>query len=224
MEADVQKDDGIIRNDGMASGDACPTIATDNAIAIEAYMRARTEGLKALCFLLKEHKEKQYYKTEGCSWNEYVASLGLTLTKANKMVRFASLYGVISKQVDNKDMLSLGCVDEDRLLNGWMPLVKYDKNTDAIENVGKVVGLLGQATTLSHSDFQAVKDQHKQIEQHPEVQPALSEGPVMDGDNNVVGNYRTTRSTGKQHYFTVGILDEYIRRNEGQEIKVSLAP
>lgn len=212
-----------IMDDVFASGDAGATTATDNTIAIEMVMRSRIEDFKRVCFLLKENKENRYYKTQGYSWNEYVASVGLTLTKANKMVRFASLYGAALQQADDKGVLSLGCVDEDRLLNGWMPLVKYDKNTDVVEDIGKVVELLGQATTLSYSDFQAVKDQHVQTKQHPEVQPALlSEGPVLDENKNVVGNYRTRKATGKQHFFTIGIQDCYIKGCAGQELKVSL--
>lgn len=219
MEADGQKDDA--------------TIATDNTIALETCMKTHIDEFKRMCFLLKECKDNKYYKLGCDSWAEYVASIGLTLTKANKMVRFAQVYGAILKQVDDADNdppdgkwqwhnTSLDSVDEDRLLNDWLPCVRYDKNTGVIEDIEKAVELLGQAKTLSHSDFQAVKEQYKQVEQHPEVQPVLSEGPVLDENKNVIGNYRTTKATGKQHHFTMSILDEYISRDEGQEIRVSL--
>jgi len=211
MEADGQNE----------QGDACPTKASDNAIALEMCMKIRIDEFKRMCFLLKECKDNKYYKLTCDSWAEYVASVGLTLTRANKMIKFAHVYGAILKQVDYDSSL-LGYVDEDRLLNDWLPCVKYDKNTGAVEDVGNAVELLGQATTLSYSDFQAVKDQYRQTEQHPEVQPVLSEGPVLDENKNVIGNYRTTKATGKQHYFTVSILDDYIKINEGQELKVSL--
>lgn len=196
--------------------------AADNYTSLVLYMTARTETFRTICFLLKESKDKGYYKSSADSWAEYVASIGLTLSKANKMVKFAQILAAVAKQVDNKDNLALSNADDDRLLNGWLPCVKYNKSTGAVEDIENAVELLGQATTLSYSDFQAVKDQYKQAEQHPEVQPVLNEGPVLDENKNVIGNYRTTKATGKQHYFTIGILDEYIKANEGQEIKVSL--
>lgn len=202
------------------------SVASDNAIALETCMTTRTDAFKRMCFLLKECKDNKYYKLACDSWAEYVASIGLTLTKANRMVRFAQVYGAILKHTDDAggryDVESLGSIDEDRLLSGWLPCVKYNKKTDAIEDIKNAVELLGQAATLSYSDFQAVKDQHKQVEQHPEVQPVLNEGPVLDENKNIVGNYRTTKATGKQHYFSIGILDAYIKANEGQEIKMSL--
>jgi hypothetical protein len=202
------------------------TIASYNAIALETCMKTRIDEFKRMCFLLKECKDNKYYKLACDSWAEYVASTGLTLTKANKMVRFAQVYGAILKHTDDAggryDVESLGSTDEDRLLSDWLPCVKYNKTTGAIEDIENAVELLGQAKALSYSDFQAVKDQHKQVEQHPEVQPVLAEGPVLDENKNVIGNYRTTKATGKQHYFSIGILDEYIKANEGQEIKVSL--
>ena len=195
--------------------------ATDNTIALRMCMKTHTDEFRRMCFLLKECKDNKYYKFVCDSWAEYIASMGLTLTRANKMIKFAQVYGAILKQVDC-DSAPLGYVDEDRLLNDWLPCVKYDKNTGAIEDIENAIELLGQATTLSYSDFQAVKDQYKQTELHPDIELAMNEGPVLDENKNVIGNYRTRKATGKQHYFTIGILDDYIKANEGQELKVCL--
>lgn len=192
----------------------------DVHITLESAMKDRTDAFLRCCLNLKDIKCREIYKTRADSWAEYVASVGLTMDKAKRMVRFAFITEDIHRQTGQFPILA--AIDEDRLIRDWMPLVQYNKDTELIDNLDSALELLEQAKTLSYSDFQAVKDQHKQTKQHPEAQPVLSEGPVLDENKNVIGNYRTTKATGKQHFFTVGILDEYLNRNEGKEIKVSL--
>lgn len=199
-------------DDGCSEGDA--------HVSLESAMRDRAHAFMRCCLYLRHIKREGYYKSVADSWAEYVASIGLTMDKSSRMVKCAAVMEALSNQ--DRIVPAMDTIDEDRLLRDWMPLVKYDKEAESVENPDSAIELLEQAKALSHSDFQAVRDQHKQATRHPEVTPSLNEGPVLDENKNVIGNYRTTKATGKQHFFTIGILDYYIRASEGNEIKVSL--
>jgi len=185
-------------------------------------MQERTLAFMRCCHYLKLAKDTQQYKFIADSWTEYVASIGLTRDKVTKMVRLAEIFMAIEKQLSSAETPKIGGMDEDRLIRDWLPLVLYNSESGVVENADSAIELLEQARELSHSDFQAVKDQYRQTGQRPDIEPALSEGPVLDEEKNVVGNYRTRKATGKQHYFAVSISDEHIRRCEGQSIKLTI--
>lgn len=209
---------------GEAVSEADTTVFEDEAtsidLALKREMQDRTYAFIRCCLNLKSIKYKRYYKTHAESWEEYVAGVGLTKTKANRMVKLALIIEAFITQTERVPFFN--SIDEERLIKDWMPLVKYDKDTNLIDNVNESLELLEQAKTLSYSDFQIVIDQHKQTEEHPEADLPLEEGPVLDEHNNVIGNYRNTKATGEVHYFKLGILDRYIKGYEGQELKVNL--
>ena len=194
--------------------------ATEVDISLKIAMQERINAFLRCCLKLKLIKYKKYYKTQSDSWAEYVASIGLTTAKVSKMIKFAFVVEAVITQTGRIPYLE--GIDEDRLIKDWMPLVRYDKNTNLIDNINEALELLEQAKILSYSDFQVVKEQYKQKKERPEIEPKLEEGPVLDENNNVIGNYMPTKATGRVHYFKVGILDRYIRGYEGQELKVNL--
>lgn len=214
-------EEGALRSEAPSEADTTrfedKAIETD--LLLKNAMQERTDAFLRCCFNLKLTKDKKYYKTQSDSWDEYVASVGLTTVKANKMVKLAFVVEAATAQTGR--IPCLGGIDEDRLIKDWLPLVQYDKNIHFINNRDEALELLEQAKTLSYSDFQAIADQHKQRTEHPEVELKLEDGPVLDENNNVIGNYTPTKATGRIHYFKVGILDHYIKGYEGQALKVN---
>lgn len=224
---DVAVADGVVEKE-VSQNEVAQEAGTDildeeafNAdMTLKSNMLNRTYAFIHCCLNLKLIKCRRFYKAHADSWNEYVASVGLTKAKADRMVKLALIIEAFSLQTEMAP--SFGSIDEERLIKDWMPLVKYDKGTNLIENVDESLEFLEQAKVLSYSDFQSVIDQHKQSGKHPEGEFTLEEGPVFDEHNNVIGNYRNIRSTNTVRYYSIGILDRCIKGREGQELKVNL--
>lgn len=183
---------------------------SDNHANIVKYLGIKTNVFKTCCRLLLESKKNQCYKAFADSWEEYVASLGLTSTKANKMVKLASIFEALSNQKD--ESIIVDHIDEDRLLNDWMPCVEYDAKNNIVKNPDKVLELLYDAGELSYSDFKIVVNEHKQKEERPDIKPEFTEGPALDEAGGVIGNYKCTKASKNLCRFTVGLKGDYVEQ------------
>lgn len=206
--------------------------AIENIRLVNEYMGLRNDNMKYSCFCLMVCKEKAYYKASCTTWEAYAASIGLTLKKANKMVLFAKVVSALEAQKNGEKVgeapdfaLEIGAVDEERLMNDWLPCVRYSKEGHKVENVDEALELLEQAKELSYSDFQKEKDLHVQKELCPDVKPIIKEGPVLTEDGkDIIGNYHTRKASGKVHHLAVNIEDEYLEQAiaNGNAVKVLL--